>query len=72
MLIINAYLFCGLLYSFYNFFKIFDNKEFFIMTYEEQFGSTDNIEIFLGIMFLTNLFAWPILIINEINNRQDL
>ena len=40
--------------------------------FEEEFGDTDNLNPFLATMFLTSTVAWPIMILNEINNRQDL
>lgn len=68
----SAYLTCGIMYSFYTFKKIFQNKESFFILFEQEFGEKANINIFFLFMFLTNLFAWPIVMLNELNNKQDL
>jgi hypothetical protein len=70
--ILSSYFTCGILYSIYTFQKIFNNKEQFLIMFEEEFGNTDNLNPFLATMFLTSTVAWPIMILNEINNRQDL
>jgi hypothetical protein len=70
-MIVNSYIFCGLLYCFYVFAKIFENKENFLIIFKDQFGEEANLNLFLGIMFLTNLLAWPIMMVNEINNKKD-
>jgi len=70
-MLINSYIFCGLLYSFYTFYKIFENKESFSILFRDEFGDEEKINLFFAIMFLTNLVAWPIMLINEINNKKD-
>lgn len=69
---LSSYFFCGLLYCFYTYSKIFQNKEHFQTLFEQEFGENGDINIFLSIIFLTNMFAWPIVLLNELNSRQDL
>lgn len=69
---IAAYLFCGLLFCFYAFQKIFENKEQFLIVFENEFGEEADLNIFLFLMFLTNLTAWPIMLLNELKNKRDL
>ena len=71
-MISNAFFFCGLLFSIYTFQKIFLNYEYFVMNYENEFGNTKNLNFFLSMLFISCMFAWPIIMVNEINNRQDL
>ena len=71
-MLISSFLFCGLLFCFHTFAKIFNNKEQFLVTFEQEFGEEGNLNAFLGVMFLTSLLAWPILMLNELNNKQDL
>ena len=71
-MLISAYLFCGLLFCFYTFQKIFQNKENFITLFENEFGDEADLNIFLSLMFLTNLIAWPIMLLNELNSKRDL
>ena len=71
-MLLSSYLFCGLLYSFYAFTKILQNKEHFLMMFEEEFGEKGDLNFFLSLLFLTNLIAWPIVMLNELNNKQDL
>lgn len=66
------YFFCGTLYCFYTFSKILFNKEYFLMMFEREFGENANIKFFLVTMLLTNLLAWPIMMVNEINNTKDM
>lgn len=71
-MLLVGYLFCGVLYSTYSFQKIFSNFENFITILENEFGEEVNLTIFLSMLFLNCIFAWPILAIQEINNTQDL
>ena len=71
-MIYTSYLFCGILYSIYLFSKIFSNFENFITILENEFREEVNLTIFLSMLFLNCIFAWPILAIQEINNIQDL
>lgn len=71
-MLISAYLFCGLLFCFYTFQKIFENKEQFLIVFENEFGEQADLNIFLSLMFLTNLAAWPIMLLNELKNKRDL
>lgn len=71
-MIINAYIFCGMLYSIYTFQKIFSKYEQFVSIFEEQFGKEGNINIFFAILFANCLIGWPIMVVQEINNIQDL
>lgn len=71
MMFVSSYFVCGLLFSFYTFQKIFENKEQFLIIFENEFGQKANLNFFLGLMFLTNLFAWPIILANEINNKKE-
>lgn len=40
--------------------------------FEKEFGETGDLNFFLSLLFLTNLIAWPIVMLNELNNKQDL
>ena len=71
-MILASFLFCGLLYSIYTFEKIFSDFQKFVELFEMQFGDTENLNFFLGMLFLNCLFAWPVLAVQEINNKQDL
>lgn len=71
-MLLSSYLFCGLLYSFYTFTRIFQNKEHFTTMFEEEFGEKGDLNFFLSLLFLTNLIAWPIVMLNELKNKQDL
>jgi len=68
-MILNAFLFCGILFSFYTFQKIFLNYEQFVLNYENEFEDTKNINFFLCTIFITCIIAWPAMIISEIKNR---
>jgi len=68
----SSYFTCGILYSIYVFQKIVNNKEQFITVFEEEFGENQNLNLFLSIMFLTNIISWPMLILKELKDRQDM
>lgn len=67
---VNTYLFCGMLHSVYTFTKISNNYEHFLMMYEKEFGDTNNLKFFLAMLFISCIVAWPILMIQEINNKE--
>lgn len=71
-MILMPYLVCGIFFSLYTFKKIFENKEGFLLLFEKEFGEEHDPNIFLGFLFLSCLFAWPIMMANEINNKREL
>lgn len=71
-MVYTSYLFCGMLYCIYLFSKIFSNLENFIISLENEDREEVNLTIFLGMLFVNCVFAWPILAVQEINNKQDL
>lgn len=67
---IISYFICGIFYSFYLQNKIIENEQFFKML-QEEFEDNRGMSVFFLTMFLTNLFIWPIVLFNELNNKQD-
>lgn len=69
---IFAYIYCGILYVFYVFSKILINKEQFLFSFEQEFQNNNNLVSFMFGTMLISIIAWPIMIVNEINNNRNI
>ena len=70
-MLIFAYVYCGILYMLYTFSKILINKEQFLFSFEQEFENTNNLRSFMMGTMLISIIAWPIMIVNEINNNYN-
>jgi len=70
--LIFAYIYCGILYVFYVFSKILINKEQFLFSFEQEFQNNNNLVSFMFGTMLISIIAWPIMIVNEINNNRNI
>lgn len=66
-----SYISCGMLYFLYSYQKIISNIEQFLHILEEEMGKEVEIENFFIFLFISSLFAWPFMMVNEINNKKD-
>jgi hypothetical protein len=71
-MLIFAYVYCGILYMLYTFSKILINKEQFLFSFEQEFENTNNLRSFMMGTMLISIIAWPIMIVNEINNSRNM
>lgn len=71
-MILISYFICGMLYFIYSYAKINDNMQQFLQIMEDEFGGEAEIKNFFIALFLSSLFAWPMMIVNEINNKKGL
>lgn len=69
---IFAYVYCGILYMLYTFSKILINKEQFLFSFEQEFENTNNLGSFMMGTMLISIIAWPMMIVNEINNNRNM
>ena len=69
---IFAYVYCGILYMLYTFSKILINKEQFLFSFEQEFENTNNLDSFMMGTMLITIIAWPIMMVNEINNNRNM
>ena len=56
----------------YTFSKILINKEQFLFSFEQEFENTNNLRSFMMGTMLISIIAWPIMIVNEINNSRNM
>ena len=66
-----SYISCGMFYFLYSYQKIISNIEQFLHILEEEMGKEVEIENFFIFLFISSLFAWPFMMVNEINNKKD-
>ena len=71
-ILIFAYVYCGILYMLYTFSKILINKEQFLFSFEQEFENTNNLGSFMMGTMPISIIAWPMMIVNEINNNRNM
>lgn len=70
-MLFSVYIFCGFLYTIYFFNKILQNKEGFLFLFEQENKDLKNLKSFMFVLTLLSFIAWPIMMLNEIKNKQD-
>ena len=65
------YITFGTLYLLYVTTKILNNKESFLLMFENDYG-LDKLYSYFMVVFISCIFMWPIMMLIDLNKEQDM